>query len=88
MADSTAEALVLPAGTKKTISVNRQAMQREEPGITIKWRGKTYLVFDALIGGPSVIRHTPSKKRQPRAFIVTKAEVTIPKYLGERLIPE
>jgi hypothetical protein len=60
---------------KKTISVNRQALQRGEPGLSLKMGGMTIPTRRVVINGPSEVIHDPDKKRQPRAWIETYAPV-------------
>jgi hypothetical protein len=62
---------------KKIISVNRQALARGEPPISVKVRGKTFAATRVNIIGPSVVCYDPDKKRQPRVWIETTALVSI-----------
>lgn len=60
---------------KKIISVNRQALARGEPALSVKAGGKTYAAEKVWIGGPSTLYSDPMKKRQPRAWVETTALV-------------
>jgi len=82
------EAVEFMSGIKKTISVNRPALEKGEPGISVKVGGKTYAAYEVLVSGPCIIRHDPDKKRQPRAYVVTKGAVMIPSDPTERLMPD
>jgi len=62
---------------KKTISVNRQALQRGEPPISVKVRGKTYAADGVYLEGRSQIRFDPAKKRQPRVVLETTSQIVI-----------
>ena len=60
---------------KKVISVNRQAIARHQPAISVKAGGKTHNVDKVWIGGPSTVRYDPDKKRQPRVWVETHSLV-------------
>lgn len=67
----------LAKGTVKKISVNRQALQKGEPAITVLNRGRTYPASDVHIAGPCAVRYNPGKPRQPRVWIETREEVDL-----------
>jgi hypothetical protein len=55
--------------------VNRQALQKGAPGLSLKMGGETIATTRVIIHGPSEVIHDPDKKRQPRAWIETYAPV-------------
>jgi hypothetical protein len=78
-------ALVMPAGTIKRIHVNQHIIRAnvkaktDNPGVTVQWRGKSYVARAVVIRGTSTVMQRMNKPLScgARIWIQTRAEVEI-----------